>query len=175
MLNARRAHYLVCINENCERVMCVVRREREFDLKKKTAQLSAQQRENGMISVTVNGESRVEIAKRLRAFADNLDGTPAGTDGKVAPKKAATTAAEGTGKVAAGKKTAKAPVAEEEEFDLGEGEASDDAPAVTKADLIAACRDNREAAIAVLKKMKVNSVHELKPAQYSKVLAEIGA
>jgi hypothetical protein len=64
---------------------------------------------------------------------------------------------------------------DEEEFDLGASESEDEAPVVTKKDLIAACRDNREAAIKALKKLKVASIHELKPAQYAKVLAEIGA
>lgn len=75
------------------------------------------------------------------------------------------------------KKVAKKIEAEEESFDLGSEDAAgeDEAPAVTKKDLIAACRDNRETAIKVLKKLKVNSVHELKPAQYAKVMAEIGA
>lgn len=35
------------------------------------------------ISVTVTGASRVDLVGKLRAFADNLDGTPAGADGKV--------------------------------------------------------------------------------------------
>jgi hypothetical protein len=65
---------------------------------------------------------------------------------------------------------------EEESFDLdAEGAEEDEAPVVTKKDLIAACRDNREAAIKALKKMKVNSVDQLKPAQYATVLAAIGA
>ena len=41
--------------------------------------------------------------------------------------------------------------------------------------VVAACRENRETAIKVLKKMKVASVHELKPAQYSQVLAALEA
>jgi hypothetical protein len=121
------------------------------------------------IQVTVSGQSRVELAKRLRAFADNLDGTPAGADGKVSGKAATTAAAEPT--KAAGKKKAEVV---EESFDLGEDTAPEnEEKAITKADLIAACRDNRETAIKVLKKMKLNSVHDLKPAQYSKFLSEL--
>lgn len=73
--------------------------------------------------------------------------------------------------------TKKAAPVEEESFDLDAEEASEEKeePTITKADLIAACRENRDVAIKVLKKLKVNSVHELKPAQYSKVMAEIGA
>lgn len=68
------------------------------------------------------------------------------------------------------------PVDEDQEiFDLGADESEDEEPAITKKDLIAACRDNREAAIKTLKKMKVASVHDLKPAQYAKVMAELGA
>jgi hypothetical protein len=76
-------------------------------------------------------------------------------------------------------KTTKAATTTEDDdadFDLGiEDDATEETPVITKKDLIAACRDNREAAIKVLKKMKVANVHELKPNQYAKVLAEIGA
>lgn len=98
---------------------------------------------------------------------------------KPAPKKTAAAEAEVEEKTVisvrkgAAKKEA---AADEENFDLGEeGADAEEVPAVTKKDLIAACRENREGAIKVLKKMKVSSVHELKPAQYAKVLAEIGA
>lgn len=70
------------------------------------------------------------------------------------------------------KTTAKA--TEDEEFDLGtDDEETEDT--VTINDVISACKANREQAKKVLKKMKLASVHELKPAQYKKVLAEIGA
>lgn len=137
------------------------------------------------------------IGKSLRVIGTILE-TGASVEGKRAAngafdekktgKKTATTAAETeaeeetttiSAKTVAAKakgKTAKAPAETEEDFDLGQEEdAAEETPAVTKKDLIAACRDNREAAIKVLKKMKVNSVHELKPPQYAKVLAEIGA
>jgi hypothetical protein len=44
--------------------------------------------ETEKIQVTVSGENRVELAARLRAFADNLDGKPAGKNGKVTGKTA---------------------------------------------------------------------------------------
>lgn len=62
-------------------------------------------------------------------------------------------------------------VDEEEAFDLG----AEEEPAYTLKDVVAACRANREEAIAVLKKLKVKSVQELKPVQYPKVLAALGA
>lgn len=75
------------------------------------------------------------------------------------------------------KKTAAKTTGDEDEtFDLGEESAdAEDTPAVTKKDLITACRENREAAIKVMKKMKVASIHDLKPAQYATVLQQIGA
>lgn len=48
------------------------------------------------ISVTVTGQSRVDLAGKLRAFADNLDGTPAGADGKVTKSAKTTKSAPGT-------------------------------------------------------------------------------
>lgn len=65
------------------------------------------------ITVTVAAANRVELAGRLRAFADNLDGTPAGADGKVT-KSTKTT-----------KATAAAPVETEadEDDDFGKAEA----------------------------------------------------
>lgn len=71
------------------------------------------------------------------------------------------------------------PKAEEDEsFDLDAGEAAmeqEEEPVVTIKEVIAACKANREVAIKVLKKLKVNSVHELKPTQYGRVMSEIGA
>jgi len=46
------------------------------------------------ISVTVTGANRVELAGKLRAFADNFDGTPAGADGKVTKSAKTTKAAQ---------------------------------------------------------------------------------
>lgn len=79
--------------------------------------------------------------------------------------------------VKASKKAKPVQVVEDETFDLEESsdtEAVDDEPAVTLKDVIMACKANREKAIKALKKMKVSSVHELKPAAYPKLLAEIG-
>lgn len=78
-----------------------------------------------------------------------------------------------------GKATVAAPVEvtadEDESFDLdGAGEAEDEAK-VTLKDVIAACKENRDEAIKCLKKLKVKSVHELKPDQYRKVLDFLGA
>jgi hypothetical protein len=64
-----------------------------------------------MISITVTGENRVEIAGKLRAFADNLDGAPANADGKVAPSKT--------------KKAAK-PVEVDEDVELETADSDDD-------------------------------------------------
>lgn len=74
-------------------------------------------------------------------------------------------------------KTTKAPVVDEadgdnESFDLDASETHDDgedevAPTITKKDLIAACKSNREAAIKQLKKLKINSVDELEPKLYT--------
>lgn len=125
------------------------------------------------IAVLIGAESKEFLADLTKQIdrLEKLSGKKATTAAEtedVADKPAKTAAAKANGK--------KAAAVEEEEFDLGADEAAEDeAPAVTKKDLIAACRDNREAAIKVLKKLKVSSVHELKPAQYSKVLAEIGA
>ncbi len=64
----------------------------------------------------------------------------------------------------------------QEEFSLDEdGNEETETEAPTIKDVIAACKANRTEAVKVLKRMKVNSVHELKPTQYTKVLAEIGA
>lgn len=122
------------------------------------------------LSVLVGAESKEWLAS-LTSVVERLE--------KVANvgKKTQTTAAADTEvNEKPAKKTAK-PKVTEEEFDLGDNEeaAEDDAPEITKVDLIAACRDNRETAIKVLKKLKVASVHELKPSQYAKVMAEIGA
>lgn len=134
------------------------------------------------LGILVGAESKEWLADLTKQI-DRLEKL----QGATTTKKAATTAAETeteekttisakTVKAQAAKKTAKAPATEEEQFDLGEEtETTDEAPAITKADLIAACRENREGAIKVLKKMKVSSVHEVKPAQYATVLQQIGA
>jgi hypothetical protein len=63
---------------------------------------------------------------------------------------------------------------EDEAFDLDEAHDEDEAK-VTLKDVIAACKENRDKAIRCLKKLKVKSVHELKPDQYRKVLDFLGA
>jgi hypothetical protein len=129
------------------------------------------------IAVLIGGESkqfladleavvgRLEKAMSAQTTANDEDAPEEKTVRSVAKNKAAAVA----------KKAAKSD--DDEAFDLGaeESNADDEAPEVTKKDLIAACRDNRETAIKVLKKLKVSSVHDLKPNQYAKVLAEIGA
>ncbi|MDH4164711.1 MAG: hypothetical protein OEW15_18785 [Nitrospirota bacterium] len=71
--------------------------------------------EMNKISVTVTGSSRVDLVNNLRAFADNLDGTPAGTDGKVTGKTAAAKPA------AAKKQAAPPPVDEDDDFKADDG------------------------------------------------------
>lgn len=73
------------------------------------------------------------------------------------------------------KKTAskKAAPVVEENFDLGE-EDDEQTHVISISDVIKACKSNRETAKEVLKKMKVKSVHDLKPDQYGKVIDAIG-
>lgn len=79
----------------------------------------------------------------------------------------------------ASKKTTKKAAEPEENFDLGASEAGDDSEpedkVITKAELIKACASNRTKAITVLKRLKLESVHALKPGQYSRFMEEIGA
>lgn len=74
------------------------------------------------ISVTVVGDNRVDLVHRLRAFADNLDGSPADASGKVTAKAKTKT----TSKAAAA-----APAVDEEDDDFkadtGEANGFDDA------------------------------------------------
>lgn len=80
-------------------------------------------------------------------------------------------------KSAAPTKKAKAPVEEEEEqqtFDMPEEIESEEHETVTKEDLLKACSLNRDKAIKILKSMKVKSVHDVKPAHYSKIMSELG-
>ncbi len=74
------------------------------------------------------------------------------------------------------KKAAKKVAEAEEQFDLGddeEGEAEE--PTLTIKEVIKACKANRETAKKVLKRLKLDSVHELKPGQYPRFMEEIGA
>lgn len=147
------------------------------------------------ISVTVVGDNRVDLVHRLRAFADNLDGSPAeATTGKVVSKTA-------PAKKAASK--AAAPVVDDGDeddgfaedtgetngFDSDESEEGfDEAPPEKKAapkkgtngkakkitldDVNDACKAHaqakgRPATLAVLQKhFKTQSVTALKPEQY---------
>lgn len=152
--------------------------------------------EPNKIAVTVTGANRVELVKQLRAFADNLDGTPATVDGEVAAKPAA------KAKPAPAKKAApppadddddfKAEVADDAGFDeadeteaLSEEDGFDEPPAktakgtktakpkkLTLDDVNDACKAHaaakgRKETLAVLqKKFKTQSVTALKPEQY---------
>lgn len=76
------------------------------------------------------------------------------------------------------KSKAKTGPAEDENFDLEAG--SDDAAEedeaeekVTKKDLIKLCHKDRETAIKLLKKLKLKSIEDLKPAQYAKFAADL--
>ncbi len=133
------------------------------------------------LALLVGAESKQWLAD-LALLADRLESLIERTSGKkedAAPKATKSTPAPAATK-SNGKKAA-APVVddEEENFDLDGEEAEEteeaDEDPITVKDVIAACKENREKAIKVLKKMKVKSVHELKPELYKKVLAEIGA
>jgi hypothetical protein len=148
------------------------------------------------ITVSVTGASRVELVKRLRAFADNLDGTPAGTDGKVTKttKKAAKQSEDFDSEVTEGEQT-------EMDFDSGTDdttetlEASDDsdedfttpskptkttkAKKITVAEVNDACKarakaggaKGREHVLKILKtKFKTESISDIKPELYGKVI-----
>lgn len=73
--------------------------------------------EMNKISVVVSGANRVEIVKNLRAFADNLDGSPAALDGKPA------TSAKTTKTAAPAKKAAAPPADDDDGFVTDDGSA----------------------------------------------------
>lgn len=153
------------------------------------------------IAVTVTGESRVELVKNLRAFADNLDGSPAEPNGKVAAK---------TSKKAAAASFDEDDAADDAEVeskgfdDEDDTEATDDAddteasfddeePApkkeaaktgkakkVTLEEVNAACharaaaggKKGRAEVLAILKKnFKTETISEIKPEQYGKLVS----
>lgn len=137
------------------------------------------------LSIQINPKSNAhQIAALLREHADTLDG---GTAVAVVNTMATETAEP----VKAKKKKVAAPVVEEtdeteDETDMGF--ASDDAPEeveepeATLQDVIAACQTvvkkspkGKEKIAKILAKFKVKSVRDLKSAQYSEVLALIGA
>lgn len=130
------------------------------------------------------GESSKKFLSDLTDLVERLEKMADGgitTTGKKA-KPAVTTAAEvdyegeDDENVKPAKRAGKKAADEEENFDLGADEVAEgNEDPITIKEVIAACRANRETAIKVLKKLKVNSVHELKPAQYAKVMSEIGA
>ena len=145
------------------------------------------------IQVLVGGESKqfladlTNIVDRLEALAANgtvrggaAETTDAGAEQDDTPEEKTVRSVAKNKAAAAKKAAAKVEASDdgEEDFDLeapADDSGDDEAPVFTKKDLIAACRDNRELAIKTLKKLKVTSVHELKPSQYAKVMAEIGA
>lgn len=127
------------------------------------------------IAVLIGAESK-EFLAQLQNTVERLEKLKGvGAESEDAPEEKSVVQVK-NGKVTSKTTTAKTalPADEEENFDLGE-EGGAEEPAITKKDLIAACRENREAAIKALKKRKVASVHDLKPDQYSKFLTEIGA
>lgn len=73
------------------------------------------------------------------------------------------------------KKAAKKVAEQEEQFDLGDDEDEAEEPTLTIKEVIKACKANRETAKKVLKRLKLDSVHELKPGQYPRFMEEIGA
>lgn len=117
------------------------------------------------LALLVGEESKAALAQ-LTELVERLEKVLTATATTTAP---AATTAKTT------KKAAK-PAAEDEQetFDLGADESEDEAE-VTMPELIKACKANRETAIKVLKKLKVSSVHDLKPAQYATVMAQLGA
>lgn len=68
--------------------------------------------EMSKITVTVSGANRVELVENLRAFADNLDGTPAAPTGKVT---------KSASKPAPAKKAAAPPADEDDDFKADDG------------------------------------------------------
>ncbi len=126
------------------------------------------------VSILVGAESKewlsalTEVVERLEALSETTT-TP------VTKTKAAAT----TTTTVTTKKTTKPVVTEDEEetFDLDAADETEDdeTPTVTKKELIAACKENRTAAIKAMKKLKVSNIHELKPSQYARVMAELGA
>ena len=132
------------------------------------------------IAVLIGGESKQFLADLNAALdrAEALIAKPSTGEALAADVAKEEKAKAGKAKPATSKKAAAKVEAEDDEsFDLGEDDAeeteAEDEP-VTKKDLIAACRDNREGAIKALKKLKVASIHELKPTQYRTVLNAIG-
>lgn len=150
------------------------------------------------ICVTISGTNRVELAKNLRVWADNLEGAPASKTGKVeaadrhvnddededfAPKAKATKKAaaafdddeeEAPVKKSASKKAATSFDEEDEEEAPVVKKAK--APKLTIDDVIGACKlyakeNGRPATLALLKKkFKTTSVSDLKPEQFAAVI-----
>lgn len=122
------------------------------------------------ISVLIGAESKEWIAT-LTDLVDRLEAATSATT--------TTTETKAKAPVTAKKAKVTTTPVEEETFDLGGEEVEDtetvDEEPVTMNDVIAACKANRTKAVKLLKTLKVKSVHELKPAQYPKVLAELGA
>lgn len=149
------------------------------------------------ITVSVTGASRVEIAKRLRAFADNLDGTPADSEGKVMTTTTTAKKAQPKTKTVEASFDDDAGADETESFDdkepTDEIESTDDdedfttpakktakAKKVTVAQVNDACKaraksggkKGRDEVLAILKKQfKTESISEIKPERYADVIA----
>ncbi len=160
--------------------------------------IKAQTKDREMVKVTVEGESRVELVKRLRAFADNLDGAPATKTGKVISK-AAEEEVEEVEEVeeteedtdfAPPKKTGKKAGAsfEDETEPEAEAEAEEEAPAPkksaktkapTKADVTEACKAHAKkhgfdvTKALLMKKFKTSSMGALDEKQYAAVIAAV--
>lgn len=105
----------------------------------------------------------LEVVERLEAVAVKLNGAKKDS-GQIYEEADPTPKAK-----------VKTKAVEEEQFDLGSDEEPEEKHTISIRDVIAACKANRETAVKVLKKLKVKSVHELSPTQYSKVMSEIGA
>lgn len=117
------------------------------------------------VKVTIEfGESSKEFLADLAGIVDQA----AKADSKKNAKAGVTT------DVVSPKKVVKK---EEENFDLGDSEPAteDEAPSLTIKECIAAAKENRELAVKVLKRLKVKSIHDLKPGQYPRFMEEVRA
>lgn len=156
-----------------------------------TAPLVRKEETMNQVTVTVSGASRVELVKNLRAFADNLDGSPAqAKTGKVVAQEDVEETADADDEEFAPKKKPAKKVAasfddeaEEEVEETEDEEVEEEAPkakkakAPTKDDVNEACKlhakrhsfDDTKALL--MKKFKTSSVSKLKPEQYPAVIA----
>ena len=127
------------------------------------------------LTIHLEGKTKEELAKQLAEHLALLTAAPAAKAGKAAPA-----AKKGKAKDEDEEDDSDDEDEEESEDDEDEDEEEEESDGPTLEDVLAACqkyakKHGRAAVPGVLKKFKVESARDLKPAQFEKVLAALKA